>query len=228
MIRNGPPQALGLLFGRLGSLGLLFGGLGAQNHFENFFRLRYDSAYSLAQGGTVLPHCLTRPLLKEPPKERQRPRQDRCAALFPASQREIRDPLSGATKIKNTVEAPGHRPNKGPRAQIGRIKKNRGRPLALPCLAYLASNRPRSPCLHLATTARPPSAAGRRGAPLLLLLVQARRARPMRGEVSQASQGLVHTTHVLLGLSHLETFSETCTLKKRQFWYFLAESATRM
>ena len=28
------------------------------------------------------------------------------------------------------MEAPGHRPNKGPRAQIGRIKKNRGRPLA--------------------------------------------------------------------------------------------------
>ena len=27
---------------------------------------------------------------------------------------------------------PGHRPNKGPRAQIGRIKKNRGRPLAWP------------------------------------------------------------------------------------------------
>ena len=68
--------------------------------------------------------------------------------------------------------------------------------LALPCLAYLASHRPRSPCLHLATTARPPSAAGRRGAPLLLLLVQARRARPMRGEVSQARPGLVHTTHV--------------------------------
>ena len=65
--------------------------------------------------------------------------------------------------------------------------------LALPCLAYLASHRPRSPCLHLATTARPPSAAGRRGAPLLLLLVQARRARPMRGEVSQASQGQVST-----------------------------------
>ena len=65
--------------------------------------------------------------------------------------------------------------------------------LALPCLAYLASHRPRSPCLHLATTARPPSAAGRRGAPLLLLLVQARRARPMRGEVSQASQDLVST-----------------------------------
>ena len=61
--------------------------------------------------------------------------------------------------------------------------------LALACLAFLASDRPRSPCLHLATTARPPSAAGRRGAPLLLLLVQARRARPIRGEVSQASQG---------------------------------------
>ena len=68
--------------------------------------------------------------------------------------------------------------------------------LALACLAYLASDRPRSPCLHLATTARPPSAAGRRGAPLLLLLVQARRARPMRGGVSQARLGLVHTTHV--------------------------------
>ena len=88
--------------------------------------------------------------------------------------------------------------------------------LALPCLAYLASDRPRLPCLHLATTARPPSAAGRRGAPLLLLLVQARRARPMRGEVSQARPGLVHTTHVLLGLSRLETFSEICTLKKKR------------
>ena len=63
--------------------------------------------------------------------------------------------------------------------------------LALACLAFLASHRPRSPCLHLATTAWPPSAAGRRGAPLLLLLVQVTRARPMRGEVSQASQGLV-------------------------------------
>jgi hypothetical protein len=39
----------------------------------------------------------------------------------------------------------------------------------------------------------------------------------MRGEVSQASQGLVHTTHVLLGLSRLETFSEKCTLKKTTF-----------
>ena len=39
----------------------------------------------------------------------------------------------------------------------------------------------------------------------------------MRGEVSQASQGLVHTTHVLLGLSRLETFSEKCTLKKVTF-----------
>ena len=66
----------------------------------------------------------------------------------------------------------------------------------LACLAFLASHRPRSPCLHLATTARPPSTAGRRGAPLLLLLVQARRARPMRGGVSQARPGLVHTAHV--------------------------------
>ena len=39
----------------------------------------------------------------------------------------------------------------------------------------------------------------------------------MRGEVSQARQGLVHTTHVLLGLSRLETFSEICTLKKTTF-----------
>ena len=36
----------------------------------------------------------------------------------------------------------------------------------------------------------------------------------MQGEVSQASGGRVHTTHVLLGLAHLETFSETCALKK--------------
>ena len=50
--------------------------------------------------------------------------------------------------------------------------------LALPCLSYLASHRPRSPCLHLATTARPPSVAGRRGAPHLSL-VQARRLEPM-------------------------------------------------
>ena len=81
-------------------------------------------------------------------------------------------------------------PNKGPGSGPGQDRPSH---LALPCLAYLASHRPRSPCLHLATTARPPSAAGRRGAPLLLLLVQARRARPMRGEVSQASQDLVST-----------------------------------
>ena len=84
-------------------------------------------------------------------------------------------------------------PNKGPGSGPGQDWPSH---LALPCLAYLASHRPRLPCLHLATTARPPSAAGRRGAPLLLFLVLARRARPMRGEVSQASQGLVHTTHV--------------------------------
>ena len=64
--------------------------------------------------------------------------------------------------------------------------------LALACLAFLASDRPRSPYLHLPTTARPPSAAGRRGAPLLLLLVQARQARPIRGEASQARQGPPH------------------------------------
>ena len=75
--------------------------------------------------------------------------------------------------------------------------------LALACLACLASDRPRSPCLHLATTARPPSAAGRRGAPLLLLLVQARRARPMRGEVSQARQGLVSTPKPLIYTSQV-------------------------
>ena len=33
---------------------------------------------------------------------------------------------TGATKIKKNVEAPGHRPNKGPRGQIGQITKNRG------------------------------------------------------------------------------------------------------
>ena len=81
-------------------------------------------------------------------------------------------------------------PNKGPGSGPGQDRPSH---LALPCLAYLASHRPRSPCLHLATTARPPAAAGRRGAPLLLLPVQARRARPMRGEVSQASQDLVST-----------------------------------
>ena len=49
---------------------------------------------------------------------------------------------TGATKIKNTVEAPGHRPNKGPRARIGQIKKNRGRPLARSGQAVGARGRP--------------------------------------------------------------------------------------
>ena len=45
----------------------------------------------------------------------------------------------------------------------------------------------------------------------------------MRGEVSQASQGLVHTTHVLLGVSRLETFSEICTLKKKTTFFVFFE-----
>ena len=40
----------------------------------------------------------------------------------------------------------------------------------------------------------------------------------MRGGVSQGTLGLVHTTHVLLGLSRLETFSEICTLEKTTFF----------
>ena len=52
---------------------------------------------------------------------------------------------------------------------------------------------------------------------MLLLLVQAGRARPMRGEVSQASQGLVHTTHVLLGLSHFDTFFGNLCLETNIF-----------
>ena len=52
---------------------------------------------------------------------------------------------------------------------------------ALACLAFLVSDRPRSPCLHLATIAQPPKAAGRRGTPLLLLLlVQTKRATDTR------------------------------------------------
>ena len=60
--------------------------------------------------------------------------------------------------------------------------------LALACLAYLASDRPRSPWLHQQQQQR-------RSAPLrrpgCCCEVQARRARPMRGEVSQATQGQV-------------------------------------
>ena len=58
--------------------------------------------------------------------------------------------------------------------------------LALACFASLASDRPRSPCLHLATTAEPPSAAPHR---CCCCEAQARRARPIRGALSQASQG---------------------------------------
>ena len=79
-----------------------------------------------------------------------------------------------------------------------------------PCLAWLTS--PRIGLARLACTSQQQP-----GAPLLLLLVQARRGEPMRGEVSQARPGLVHTTHVLLGLSRLDTFSEIYILKKRHY-----------
>ncbi len=104
-------------------------------------------------------------------------------------------------------------PNKGPGSGPGQDRPSH---LALPCLAYLASHRPRSPCLHLATTARPPSAAGRRGAPLLLLLVQARRARPMRGEVSQASQDLVSTP--ILTTTNYDKLRRTTTRRTTTNW----------
>ena len=64
---------------------------------------------------------------------------------------------------------------------------------ALACLAHLASHRPRSPCLHQQQQQRRSAPPGRRGRPGCCCEVQARRARPMRGELSQASQGLVST-----------------------------------
>ena len=63
--------------------------------------------------------------------------------------------------------------------------------LALACLAYLASDRPRSPCLHQQQQQRRSAPPGRRRRPGCCCEVQARRARPMRGEVSQARQGQV-------------------------------------
>ena len=74
-------------------------------------------------------------------------------------------------------------PNKGPGSGPGQEKPSH---LALPCLAYLASHRPG-----------------------LLLLVQARRARPMRGEVSQASQDLVSTP--ILTTTNYDELGQTTT-----------------
>ena len=62
---------------------------------------------------------------------------------------------------------------------------------ALACLAYLASDRPRSPCLHQQQQQRRSAPPGRRRRPGCCCEVQARRARPIRGEVSQARQGQV-------------------------------------
>ena len=62
---------------------------------------------------------------------------------------------------------------------------------ALACLAYLASDRPRSPCLHQQQQQRRSAPPGRRRRPGCCCEVQARRARPIRGEVSQTSQGQV-------------------------------------
>ena len=55
---------------------------------------------------------------------------------------------------------------------------------ALACLAHLASHRPRSPCLHQQHQQRCSAPLRRLGC---CCEVQARRARPMRGEVSQAT-----------------------------------------
>ena len=63
--------------------------------------------------------------------------------------------------------------------------------LALSCLAHLALNRPRSPCLHQQQQQRRSAPPGRRRRPGCCCEVQARRARPIRGEVSQARQGKV-------------------------------------
>ena len=60
---------------------------------------------------------------------------------------------------------------------------------ALACLAHLASHRPRSPCLHQQQQQRRSAPPGRRRRPGCCCEVQARRARPIRGEVSQARQG---------------------------------------
>ena len=64
--------------------------------------------------------------------------------------------------------------------------------LALPCLAHLASHRPRSPCLHQQQQQRRSAPPGRlQRQPGCCCMVQARRARPIRGEVGQARQGQV-------------------------------------
>ena len=60
---------------------------------------------------------------------------------------------------------------------------------ALACLAHLASHRPRSPCLHQQQQQRRSAPPGRRRRPGCCCEVQARRARPIRGEVSQARPG---------------------------------------
>ena len=65
------------------------------------------------------------------------------------------------------------------------------------------------------TTALPPSASRHRGAPLLLLLVQARRARPIRGEVSQASQGQPCKQPMCFGGGAVSFFSGKCTSWKK-------------
>ena len=62
---------------------------------------------------------------------------------------------------------------------------------ALACLAHLASHRPCSPCLHQQQQQRRSAPPGRRRRPGCCCEVQARRARPIRGEVSQATQGKV-------------------------------------
>ena len=61
--------------------------------------------------------------------------------------------------------------------------------LALACLAILASYRPRSPCLHQQRQQRCFAPPRRRRQLGCCCEVQARRARPIRGEVSQARQG---------------------------------------
>ena len=62
---------------------------------------------------------------------------------------------------------------------------------ALACLAHLASHRPRLPCLHQQQQQQRSAPPGRRRRPGCCCEVQARRARPMRGEVSQATPGKV-------------------------------------
>ena len=63
--------------------------------------------------------------------------------------------------------------------------------LGLACLSFLASDRPRSPCLHLATTARPARSAG-------AVVPGAGKASEADPRVSTASRGLarkpIHTT----------------------------------